>query len=395
VAEEPEAPGAIGVEIHGQGQLLLSFAGGLEGFEHELADGHKLTGEEGLQQVVRQLGGVSLRALLEAARPVAEMALRPVTEEPVEEEEEEEEATDLVADANTRLLLRGRVLALPPGLPRRPDLFSFHHVTLSGPGEPRAANGDQMTLILIDHTLLDHLWTEAPAAQATHLLRAVRQVQARVLGPLGHVLPDVLMRLEALDPEHPPAASERSTLMDYEVLAMATALVYWSGGTVEDLDERFFPLLGLTDEPLPEEALESQLDDIDGLGVLSAMAEVLPYSVPEGSMLDSFGDDELSPLAKWGVTRGADGEESYEGSLFLVDAARLADLVQRFDSQRFVERTEEFRETWYRLRTAGGGRPATAHEAELALFFWRLEELRMFLAIAGVNRLRPALFFYA
>jgi hypothetical protein len=140
------------------------------------------------------------------------------------------------------------------------------------------------------------------------------------------------------------------------------------------------------------DAVRESLEEIQDLDTLRAMVEVLPYSAPEGELLECFADEELTPLARWAERDGV-----YEGSLFLLDTTRLAELVERFDAPAFSRRIEQFRRVWADVLPPGNqwhAGEADLDEQELELFQDRLFELRALLALAQGNRLQPAVFFY-
>jgi len=321
---------------------------------------------------------------------------------------------DQVADEHTDLLLRGRLLAMPVGMPRRPELFRLHYVEAlyeEGDGDQDVDDDedaardmdlddggegpegeDHLLLLLLDPQLTGFLWEEAPAAHVAAFLRAVEPVRGAVLGPLAHALPDVLGMVEAQQPDRPLARSPLRELLVYEVLSMATAVAFLAGDTASYYEQLFFPLLGLADGEAVPDAVSESLEEIQEMDTLRAMVEVLPYSAPEGEILECFGDEELTPLAAWAANDGV-----YEGSLFLLDATRIGGMLERFDPERLATRVEQFRQVWADVLPPGNewhAGQADLDEQELALFRDRLDELRRLLALADVNRLQPAVFFY-
>jgi hypothetical protein len=148
---------------------------------------------------------------------------------------------------------------------------------------------------------------------------------------------------------------------------------------------------------VPKAALAESLDDIALLGVYSALPEVLPYRVPEGQIMESFADEELAPLAPWAVQ---DGE--YEGSLFLLSAARLKQLVADFDLDELKQQAAEFRREWFSLDDPRGASLEEWAETrrsldtiDLSRFEDSFVELHHLLAMAELNGLTLALFFYS
>lgn len=304
-----------------------------------------------------------------------------------------EEAADL-ATPGTLALVRGRVVRPVEGMGRWPELFRFHD---RGQPDPDAEEADRVALIALDLKQAERLWKRTPAGQVYQFLRLLEPIRASVLGPLAHVLPEALAGIETVPPEAPLATSENADLTTFELLAMGTALCFMVGDNLRYLDERFYPLISLSEAPVPRAALSEALGDIRGLGVLSAMVEVLPYSVPEGEMMESIGDEELSPLASWAVQEG-----SYEGSLFLLEATRLRKLVEDFDIEKLHQRIDDFLRAWFELEHGAAESFETwranrydLDAAELARFEDTFVELQHVLALAELNQLAPALLFYS
>jgi hypothetical protein len=366
----PDQEQSAGLEVFFDGQIRFCWSGELESFEVKQS-GTWCTGREGFLSAFSELTKLRWQDLLADAEEAGSVAEQ--------------------ADENTDLALRGRILGLPAGMPRRPELFFFHYVDDEEETEDLEPDGDdRMALVLLDSRLSSFLWEEAPASHVAEFLQALRSVQGGVLGPLSHALPRAIENVEAHDQDRPLAGSDEPDLLVYELLSMASAAAFLTGDTLDYYDQCFFPLLSLSDSPLSAEALEAGLEEIEGLDLLQAMTEVLPYSVPEGELLESFADEELAPLARWAVV---DGE--YEGSLFLLDHRRLWEQVQRFDPERFAQRVEAFESVWTELSPPEDPEQQRAlDEQELARFFHRFGELQLLLILCEVNELQPALFFY-
>ena len=328
------------------------------------------------------------------------------------------------ADDHTEVFIRGRLVGIPEGMPRQAALFGLHYgdadddadetdegdetdeaaaaeddTGADDAGADEAEDGDeeepdgegQMMLMLLDPELSRFLWEEAPAAQVSAFLQALEPVRGAVLGPLAHALPDVIHMVQAQLPDRPLGRSPLRELLVYEVLSMATGVGYLAGDAVEYYDRLFFPLINLIDGPIVD-ALRASLEEIRDMGLLQAMVEVLPYSAPEGELLESFGDEELTPLASW-----AEEDDVYEGALFLLDDVRLRRQMERFDVQRLTERVQQFRQAWADLLPPGNqwhAGEADSDQADLERFGRRVRELRQLLALAEVNRLQPAVLFY-
>ncbi len=298
-----------------------------------------------------------------------------------------------VAGEDTLILVRGRLVKPAEGMGRWSELFRFHDRNAGVEGEPKH---EHVLLVGLDLKSAERLWRRTPASQVYQFLRMIEPSKQSVLGPLAHLLPEVLGAVEALAPEQPLEGAELD-LSVFEVLAMSTALVFMVGDRVSYLDERFFPLLSLAEGPAARAALEESAEEIAELGVLGAMTEVLPYSVPEGELLQSVDDAELSPLAPWAVTG-----DSYEGSLLLLDPTRLRELVEEFDIDELKERIEEFRRAWREVAEPTGNAASAwlaerreRDETELSRFEDTFVELQHALALAEGNELRVGLLFYS
>lgn len=307
-----------------------------------------------------------------------------------------EEAAD-VADESTALLLRGRIVKPPNGQLRDGSLHSFHETDITSDGEE-----DHLALIALEPKALEDLWTQQPAGQVLGFLQMISTVRQKVLGPLAHVLNEVGLHIEGggqLD--KPLVEAEHPELLNYEILAMSTAVAYWGGIPVNYFDERLIPLLSICESEINESALADALPEIEDLGLLSAMTEVLPYSAPEGSLLESFDDTEVAPLAPWAVK-----DDSYEGTLFLLNTERLLTMLQRFDETQLQSKANAFLQIWAKLRF-----PPDEGGAEGDLESWLVERedldnndwqdqvhllnrLRAILEFSKLNELKPALFFY-
>lgn len=397
-AVDPTDRGAA-FELCRSGEQQHAWSGELESFDLTL-EGAQHLGREGFLQAFASLTGIAWNALVEAASAPPR------------------EAGVANGQANL-LLLRGRVLLIPEGMPLRPELFRLHYAEEEWSEEAAAADGEyseddedeeeeeedaegdeaeeegdesRLMLVLLDSRLCRHLWEEAPAASVASFLEAVEPVRAAVLGPLAHALPDVIGIVQAQPPDRFLASSQARELLVYEVVSMATAVGFVAGDTVAFYDQLLFPLLNLTEQPVSPEAVRASLEEIRGMGVLSAMVEVLPYAAPEGELLESFADDELAPLAEWAAE-----DDLYEGSLFLLDAKRLWERVLAFDLEQLMARVQRFRAIWADVvpdEVKEVGWDEDLDELELYRVGRRLEELQLLLALSQANNLQPAILFY-
>ncbi|MCK5798551.1 MAG: hypothetical protein KAI47_15270 [Deltaproteobacteria bacterium] len=367
---------------------IIHWAGQFDEFEATDDEENEHTGKEGYLTVFEHIVGHPLSDFIDA-------------------ESISVTAAD-VADGDTDLLLRGRFMGLPKNLPRVPEIFGFHEEDDEdeededrndddGDRDDNKAEEetDRVALVLVDLRLTEFLWRESPAQEVGQFLAAIEPHKGHVLGPLADGLGDANTWIAQQPPTRPLAQSKHPDLVTYEVLVMASALGYAAGTSVHRLDERLLPLLHLREGAISVELLKDSLDDIDDLGVLSAMAEVLPYTVPEGELLECFDDDELSPLAAWAVHGDA-----YEGALLRLDAKRLIEDLATFDPEPLKKRAERFLRAWFEadpksttsFETWRATR--TQDDDEWTRFETQLDELRLVLSLLQTNALEPALVFY-
>jgi hypothetical protein len=368
----------VGYELFHDGKPGPAWAGNIETFGQDPTQKKKKkespSGAAAFAEMLHAEVGIDYAALI-AAEPISEKS-------------------SLRALTGGEALLRGRFLQLVRGMGRWPELFFFHDRN----EEESEEREEHVALVGLDLKHVERLWRRTPAGQVYQFLRHIEPMRQLVLGPLVAALPEVLEMVQRHPPEQPLAAAEHSDPTIYEVLAMATALVYMVGDRVSYLDERFYPLLSLSGAPASRAALEESLDDIASLGILSAMTEVVPYTVPEGQVMEAIADEEISPLAPWAVQ----DDDTYEGSLVLLDPTRLAKLVEEFDIEAFKGRVQSFREAWFAVDDPSGGSAAEWAEpreeldrAELDRFEDTFVELQHTLSLAALNNLTPALLFYS
>lgn len=291
------------------------------------------------------------------------------------------------AASKTVALARGRALAAPEGTLTGLSSFAFHD--RGGPGADRAA------MVALDEAAVRAAWASVPGAE---LAARVKALDDGALGPLAPVRDEAVARLAELGDRAPGAAGLRSVVA-LEQVALTEAFLWGAGESVDFADRRFLPLFTLTshepqiDDPDEAEELEERAS------VLAAMEEVLPYTSPEGAMLEQLADDELSALADW----ARPGEE-YVGSLFLLQPERLRTLLGEMEPRDLAARADLFYRAWWK---AGHDAPLAAEfeqwrraldergapDVERFLRLWA--EWRTVLELSAPNRLRPALLFYA
>jgi hypothetical protein len=321
-------------------------------------------------------------------------------------EEPENEAPLSFAFAHGRLLRSGPV-------PPPPFFYRFRDRGLGmGPadhGEPPGEDADdgdedRAVLFVCDLAAARQLYLERPATLALATLdQAVQGAppQAR-LGPFAHLLPQ--LRQSLVGAADKPAGSADADGSLFEPLLTLQGYGMSAGEAVSYLDERFFPVLGLQPAAtLPP--LQDELEDIDEAGILSAMVEVLPYHIPEGSVLQALDDAELRPAAAAAglpVGQGADG--AVEAAVFVVNTERLLAILRAFDPGQLSALVERFARHWY--EALGGAKTGATFEAwvqgraqrdhgELDRFLMMLNDLDAVLDTANRNGMQVALTFYA
>ncbi|MBW2735064.1 MAG: hypothetical protein JRH20_22005 [Deltaproteobacteria bacterium] len=372
VGSHPEE-NEVAFALYQDGELSFMWAGDPDDFEAEDEEGNEHKGRSGFEHIFSDLTGARFDDYLQAT------SVRP-------------DAGDQ-ADDQTLLLLRGRYVALPAGSERVPELHSFHEAEL----DIAESDEDRMALLLLDVRLVEELWKNQPAATVSAFLEAIAPSREGVLGPLTGAFSEVRQFIGEHPSDQPLATTNTPPLTAYELLAMATAIAFSGGHRVSHYDERFFPLLSLNPGGDLERVISDELDEIADLGLLSAMSEVLPYSAPEGQMLESIGDEELAPLAPWAV----DDQGGYEGSIFLLDPKRLITSLGAFSEVNFGARCEQFAAAWCQLASDGKEDSQAWREArfardaeEHAAFDMLRNEFAMLLALSQVNHLQPAILFY-
>lgn len=374
--EESEAA----LMIFANQEPIVIWAGDLDEFEaeetsdDETAEPNILRGKEGFAQIFEELIGHSYERFLNASSNNPEAAHK--------------------ADTNTDLLLRGRYIGIPEGMPRIYDLFSFHQDPLSEEND----NEDFVALALLDKQFYTALWEQATTEDVLGFLEAIESTSPRLLGPLKAELSHVRKWIREQPSDKPLASSAKKDLTTYEILAIGSALAFSAGMSVERFDERLLPLLSLSrDETskIQKSAIIESLADIEDLGVLSAMTEVLPYHVPEGELLECFDDDEIAPLADW-----AKKGDEYEGSIFLLNAKRLSETLSSFEHEKLAAISEEFLKIWHQAAESKSDFETWKNErkalddADWQRFNRDINELGCVLSLLSVNHLQPALIFY-
>ncbi|MBI5480955.1 MAG: hypothetical protein HY906_19000 [Deltaproteobacteria bacterium] len=290
----------------------------------------------------------------------------------------------------TEAFFLGRRLKVPEGTSKLLDLFRFRD-------RGGAAEGDHMAFLAVDIAAATRVLKNAPAGTLAQVLGRLDEGAAYRIGPFTHAAKEVAAEAAAMPAEEPAANADPSVDL-IELVAMGHTGGGTAGDTVEYFDQVFFPLLNLYDLEKVPPLWEEEVASLEQHGCLRAMAEVLPYAAPEGQLLDSFGDEEVKPLAPGHVS---DGE--YSGALFLVDRARLRVLLGNFDGASFMEKLEKFRSAWWR---AGHRDEPVAHylawrqardpldREDIERFATTLAEIKAVVGLCDENRLEMAVVFY-
>jgi hypothetical protein len=351
--------------------------GGWEGVRREYpaaVDPNAVDPESSAQRAFNALfrghTGLEFDALLgsDAAWPIMEHGTRPGTE----------------------AFFLGRRLKVPEGTSKLLDLFRFRD-------RGGATEGDHLAFVAIDIQAATRVLKNAPAGTLAQVLGRLDESAAYRIGPFTHALQEVAAEAAAMPPEEPAAAADPSVDL-IELVAMGHTGGCTAGDTVEFFDQVFFPILNLYDVEKVPALREEEVADLEQYGCLRAMAEVLPYSAPEGQLLESLGDEEVKPLSPGHVD---DGE--YDGSLFLVDRARLRVLLANFDGAPFMDKLEQFLSAWW--RAGHHDEPSSGYRSwkhvrepldreEIERFAITLAEMRAVIGLCDENRLELAVVFY-
>jgi len=294
------------------------------------------------------------------------------------------------ARPGTEAFFLGRRLKVPVGTPKLLDLFRFRDRSGSLPG-------DRLAFVALDVPAAARLLRTAPAATVAQLLGRLDEGAAPRLGPFMHAVKDAAAEVGAMPAEAPVAAGQPSLDL-VELVHIAHTSGGTAGDTVEYFDQVFFPLLNLYDSSALPPLSADDVAEVADVGCLRAMADLVPYNSPEGQLLESFADREIRPLAPSHASAG-----EYDGSLFLVDRARIRGLLDAFDGGRLMELVEGFLSAWFRTLDPNAtdvaysawrrGRDHLDRE-DVERFATTLAELRAVVGLCDENGLELGLVFY-
>ncbi len=297
-----------------------------------------------------------------------------------------------IAASQTVALVGGRVMQVPRGMPTALSSFQFHDR-----GNGMDDGGERMAFIAFDPEQAQRAYFD----ESGETLRAhLAQAPEGVFGPLESARPEVDEVLGSLG-EKTARATGLKHVRAFELCAMASTLAFSGGESLSYWNERVLPMFSLSDQdPVFD---PSEIEDLEEeTHILRAMVDVLPYSAPpdgEGSMLPMIADREIGPLAPW-----AREEPEYHGSIFMLKADRLLELVRKLDGQRMGALVERFEKAWYRAVRPGQPegdallqwRKAREEEGQKDLnrFGVAWAELRALLELAASNKLTVGMVFY-
>lgn len=294
---------------------------------------------------------------------------------------------------------RGGCLSVPGWTMRHTDIFRFSERTRHGLTEDDGSDGGlggRLCLLALDLPRLRKDMARRSVGAVLHVLQTYTNPEARrFLGPMVGDLPPVLDELRRME-TNLHVRKARAVTDVAELLALVHTRLSTPGHRAAYLDQVFFPLLSLHDDPVPPALDPDELDAIDALDVCQAMADQLPYHAPEGELLESFGDDELTPLCR---VLDLDDEG---GAVWLLRPDRLQERLDAFVPEAFREVYMAFYERWWQALGAGSEEAKMTwlkgrfdrDVAALDALFTGHNEMRTLLHMARLNDLTPALLFY-
>jgi hypothetical protein len=308
---------------------------------------------------------------------------------------EVEQMASATSGAHTELLFAQRLLAMPPDTDKGVDIFRFSERSSAGIGEPDGSG--RLCLTAFDLARVKEVLRTRSVSQGIQLLDFFTNREAkRFLGPLAVDLPLCLDDLRELPGDSPLLQAPR--LQDLaELLALMHSRASAPGNRLMYLDEVFFPLLNLASDRLPERLDEDELPELEALDLPAAMADQLPYHAPEGQLMESFSDLELTPLMTALELPAGEG-----GALWLLDPGRMGRQLEALQPDAFARLVEGFLQLWYESLPPLDRPPQKdwlqrrlqADEAALQVFFSTWYELKVLVQVARLNELQLALLFY-
>ncbi len=298
---------------------------------------------------------------------------------------------------HTEAICGNRTLIVPPWTDKGVDVFRFTERSTAGIEDEEDDDRGRLCFVALDLKRLRYQVLRGTVASGISALDFYsNQRSKRFLGPMQADLPLCQQTLRELPGDQP--LRETPGLTDLaELFALVNTWISAAGNRVGYLDEVFFPLLNLAVETVPEELDEDELPEMARMNLLTAMADQLPYHAPEGELLESFADEELTSLMQV-----LELDQSHGGALWLLDHRRLQECLERLDPAAFGLHCEEFMKAWY--QTGRGTwtmsqdqwlqQRVEQDEPALRTFFTTFNELYTLVAMAELNDLQVALLFY-
>lgn len=306
-----------------------------------------------------------------------------------------EEVSALRCGEHAELFHTQRRLKVPAWADKGVDIFRFSEHRGDNSGSSEGGEG-RLCLIALDLEDLQRDLSQRNVGQTLQVLEFYsNRDRKRFLGPLMADLPVCVEELRGLNMDTP--ARQVPNLPDLaELLALVNTWLSVPGHYLAYLDEVFFPLLNLANGSMPDLDPED-LAEMSDRGLTAAMADQLPYHAPEGELMESFDDGELTPLMDTLIA-----DTSRSSAIWLLDHSRLLENLDALDPEQFGGCCEQFIERWWE-----GARPdwdgekrawleerVEKDEPAIQTFFHTWNELRTLLHMAELNHLRVALLFY-
>ena len=325
----------------------------------------------------------------------------PAISELAPEELLELEAVHLTAEAicgeYTEAICANRTLIVPPWTDKGEDVFRFTERSTAGIEDDADDDRGRLCFVALDLARLKKQIQDKTVAEGIAALDFYsNQRSKRFLGPMQADLPLCQQTLRDLPGDKP--LRETPGLTDLaELFALVNTWVSAAGNRVGYLDEVFFPLLNLATETVPEELDADELPQMATMNLLAAMADQLPYHAPEGELLESFADEELTSLVQV-----LELDQGSGGALWLLDHRRLKESLESLDPSAFGQRCEEFMKAWWQSGREGWEvgqdkwleERVEQDEPALRTFFTTFNELYTLVSMAELNELQVALLFY-
>ena len=295
----------------------------------------------------------------------------------------------------TEAICANRALQVPSWVDKGVDVFRFTERSSPGIDDEDDDRG-RLCFVALD---LARLKEQVQNKNVSEGLAALdfysNQRSKRFLGPMQADLPLCQQVLRELPGDEP--LRETPGLTDLaELFALVNTWISAAGNRLAYLDEVFFPLLNLASDAIPEELDPDELPAMEHMDLLAAMADQLPYHAPEGELLESFDDGELTAL-----TRTLELDD-HGGALWLLQDDRLVECLDRLDPTAFHLMCEKFmqawflagRDTWTVSQDQWLAERVESAERAIHTFFTTYQELSTLLAMARLNDLQVALLFY-